>query len=250
MPPTVLGPSSGQSNVFCLILTLFPEAIRPYLDESILGIAQAQGKLRVELVDFRNFAADPHRTVDDRPFGGGPGMVLKPEPIFDAIEDAERRHGVFRKILLCPRGRTFEQAKARELADTDERLLFLCGRYEGFDERIRQAFDFEEISVGNFILAGGELAALTVIEAAARLIPGVLGCELSPQLESFEGDLLDYPQYTRPREFRGMEAPSVLLSGDHAAVDRWRQQQARILTEAKARTSKHGQTGPEMRDPG
>lgn len=218
--------------MFCAILTLFPGAIRPYLDESILGIAQAQGKLGVELIDFRAFTTDPHRTVDDRPFGGGPGMVLKPEPIFDAIEDVEARHGAFHKILLCPRGKTFTQQRARELSKM-ERLLFVCGRYEGYDERIRQGMAFEEISLGDFILAGGELAAMAVLEAAVRLIPGVLGCAQSPELESFESELMDYPQYTRPRSFRGMDVPDVLLSGDHAAVARWRLEQSRILTARK-----------------
>ncbi|MGE3172870.1 MAG: tRNA (guanosine(37)-N1)-methyltransferase TrmD [Planctomycetota bacterium] len=218
--------------MFCAILTLFPGAIRPYLDESILGIAQAQGKLRVELIDFRNFTTDPHRTVDDRPFGGGPGMVLKPEPLFLAIEDVEQRHGPCHKILLCPRGRTFKQRRARELAQ-HQRLLFVCGRYEGIDERVRLGMAFEEISLGDFVLAGGELAAMAVIEAAARTIPGVLGCEQSPELESFEGDLLDYPQYTRPRSFRGMDVPDVLMSGDHGAVARWRLEQARHLTAIK-----------------
>jgi len=218
--------------VFSAILTLFPGAIRPYLDESILGIAQAQGKLGIELIDFRAFTTDPHRTVDDRPFGGGPGMVLKPEPIFDAIEDAEARHGAFHKILLCPRGKTFTQQRARELSKM-ERLLFVCGRYEGYDERIRQGMTFEEISLGDFILAGGELAAMVVLEAAVRLIPGVLGCAQSPELESFETELLDYPQYTRPRSYRGMEVPPVLLSGDHAQVARWRLEQSRILTARK-----------------
>ncbi len=216
----------------CAILTLFPEAIRPYLDESILGIAQAQGKLRVDLVDFRNYACDPHRTVDDRPFGGGPGMVLKPEPIFDAITDVERTHGEFHKILLCPRGRTFDQRRARELSQC-QRLLFLCGRYEGYDERIRLNHTWEEISLGDYVLAGGELGALVVLEAAVRLIPGVLGCADSAVLESFEGELLDYPQYTRPREYRGMRVPDILMSGDHAAVARWRTEQARILTARK-----------------
>jgi tRNA (guanine37-N1)-methyltransferase len=218
--------------VFCAILTLFPGAIRPYLEESILGIAQAQGKLGVELIDFRAFTTDPHRTVDDRPFGGGPGMVLKPEPIFDAIEDVEARHGAFHKILLCPRGKTFTQQRARELSKM-ERLLFVCGRYEGYDERIRQGMAFEEISLGDFILAGGELAAMAVLEAAVRLIPGVLGCAQSPELESFESELMDYPQFTRPRSFRGMDVPDVLLSGDHAAVARWRLEQSRILTAKK-----------------
>lgn len=220
----------------CAILTLFPEAIRPYLDESILGIAQAQGQLRVDLVDFRNYTLDPHRTVDDRPFGGGPGMVLKPEPIFAAVEDLERAHGSFHKVLLCPRGRTFDQPKARELSRLD-RVMFLCGRYEGFDERIRTGLHWEEISLGDFVLAGGELAALAVLEAAVRLIPGVLGCAQSAVLESFEGELLDYPQYTRPREFRGMVVPDVLMSGDHAAVARWRHQQAEVLTAAKIEKS-------------
>jgi tRNA (guanine37-N1)-methyltransferase len=222
--------------VFCAILTLFPEAIRPYVDASILGIAQAQGKLRVELVDFRDFTSDPHRTVDDRPFGGGPGMVLKPEPIFDAVEHLERNHGSFHKILLCPRGRTLTQRRARELSRS-ERLLFLCGRYEGYDERIRHGFTWEEISLGDFVLAGGELAALCVLEAAVRLIPGVLGCAESPALESFEGEFMDYPQWTRPREFRGMQVPDVLMSGDHAAVARWRTEQARLLTAKKHETN-------------
>ena len=213
-------------------MTLFPEAIRPYLDESILGIAQAQGNLRVDLVDFRKFADGPHRTVDDRPFGGGPGMVLKPEPIFLAIEDVERTHGPFHKVLLCPRGRTFDQRRARELSRMD-RLLFVCGRYEGFDERIRDGMPFEELSLGDFVLAGGELAALAVLEATVRLIPGVLGCAESAVLESFEGEWLDYPQYTRPREFRGMQVPDVLMSGDHGAVARWRLEQSKRLTSRK-----------------
>ena len=219
----------------CAILTLFPEAIRPYLDESILGIAQAQGKLRIDLVDFRNYALDPHRTVDDRPFGGGPGMVLKPEPIFSAIEHVEQAHGQFHKVLLCPRGRTFDQQRARELS-RKERLMFLCGRYEGYDERIRDprsGFHWEEISLGDFVLAGGELPAMVVLEAAVRLIPGVLGCAESNVLESFEGEWLDYPQWTRPRSFRDMDVPEILFSGDHAAVARWRQQQAMQLTARK-----------------
>ncbi len=215
--------------MFCAFLTLFPGAVRPYLDESILGIAQRQGKLQVELVDFRQFTHDRHRTVDDRPFGGGPGMVLKPEPIFEAVEDVERRHGALHKILLCPRGQRFDQRKARALSTTD-RLLILCGRYEGFDERIRQGMDWDEISLGDFVLAGGELPGLAVLEAAVRLIPGVLGCAESTELESFEGEYFDYPHYTRPRDFRGMEVPEVLLSGDHGAVERWRLDESRRLT--------------------
>lgn len=228
------------------ILTLFPDAIRPYLDESILGIAQAQGHLRIDLVDFRNQTLDPHRTVDDRPFGGGPGMVLKPEPIFAAVEDLERTHGAFHKVLLCPRGRTFDQRRARELSRM-QRLLFLCGRYEGYDERIRQGMTWEEISLGDFVLAGGELAALAVLEAAVRLIPGVLGCAQSAALESFEGELLDWPQYTRPREFRGMVVPDVLMSGDHAAIARWRNEQARVLTQKKLSTAPPNDSEPPAR---
>ncbi len=222
--------------MLCAILTLFPEALRPYLEESILGIAQARGKLEVELVNFRDFTTDRHRSVDDRPFGGGPGMVLMPQPIFDAVEATERKHGAFHKILLCPRGRTFTQQKARELAQ-HPRLLFLCGRYEGVDERIRQVFSWDEISVGDYVLSGGELPALTALEATVRLLPGVLGCEQSAQQESFENGLLDYPQFTRPREFRGMTVPDVLISGDHGAVAQWRLEQQQRLTQERASSS-------------
>ncbi|MBK8976424.1 MAG: tRNA (guanosine(37)-N1)-methyltransferase TrmD [Planctomycetes bacterium] len=215
--------------MLCALLTLFPGAVRPYLDESILGIAQRQGLLQVECVDFREFTHDRHRTVDDRPFGGGPGMVLKPEPIFEAVEVTEQRLGVFHKVLLCPRGRRFDQAKARELSEC-ERLLLLCGRYEGFDERIRTGMEWDEISLGDFVLAGGELAALSVLEASVRLIPGVLGCAESAISESFETELFDYPHYTRPRVFRGMEVPEILISGDHGAVARWRRAEAERLT--------------------
>ena len=224
--------------MLCAILTLFPGAIRPYLDESILGIAQRQGKLRLELVNPRDFTTDPHRTVDDRPFGGGPGMVLKPEPIFDAVEDTEGKFGTFKKILLCPRGDVLTHSRARSLSE-EERVLFLCGRYEGFDERIRQGFEWEEMSIGNYVLAGGELPAMVALESAVRLMPGVLGCAESPEQEAFEQGLLDYPQFTRPREFRDMEVPEVLLSGDHQAVERWRHEQAVSLTEQRlSRTPK------------
>ena len=217
----------------CAILTLFPEAIKPYLDESILGIAQRQGALQIEYVNFREFTKDRHRTVDDRPFGGGPGMVLKPEPIFEAVEATEHAHGPFHKVLLCPRGTPYSQRKAEELA-THDRLLFLCGRYEGFDERIRVGMEWDEISLGDYVVAGGELPAMIVLESVVRLLPGVLGCAQSAELESFaDGDLLDYPQYTRPREYRGMAAPEILFSGDHGAVDAWRREQAQRLTEQR-----------------
>lgn len=214
------------------IVTLFPEFFTGPLGLSIPARAAAAGAVSYRLVDLRAHTHDRHRTVDDYPFGGGPGMVLKPEPIFAAIEDMERTHGAFHKILLCPRGRTFDQTRARQLSQVD-RLMFLCGRYEGYDERIRTGFAWEEISLGDFVLAGGELAAMVVLEAAVRLIPGVLGCAQSAELESFEGELLDYPQYTRPREFRGDKVPDVLMSGDHKAVARWRLEQARLLTARK-----------------
>ena len=212
--------------MFAAILTLFPEAVEAYLASSILGKAQEKGLLEVRLVDFRDFARDRHRTVDDRPFGGGPGMVLKPEPILDAVEWLERTHGTFRKILLSPAGRRFDQAKALEFSSV-ERLCLICGRYEGYDERIRLEMECEEISMGDYVLAGGELPALAVLEAAARHVPGVLGHEDSAEQESFQNEGgLDHPHFTRPRVFRGHAVPEVLLSGDHEAIARWRSREA------------------------
>jgi tRNA (guanine37-N1)-methyltransferase len=212
------------------ILTLFPDAIEPYVRSSILGLAQSKGLLEVLLVDFRDFARDRHRTVDDRPFGGGPGMVLRPEPLVDCIEWLEERHGRFRRLALCPGGSPLRQPLVNELAG-EQRVALLCGRYEGFDARIREILKIEEVSVGDFVVAGGELPALLVLEAAARLIPGVLGDERSAQEDSFaqtEGgmELLDCPHYTRPRVYRGLPVPEVLLSGDHRAIAAWRRQQA------------------------
>ena len=238
--------------MFCAILTLFPEACKAYLGASILGIAQEKGLLRVELVNFRDYTTDRHQKADDRPFGGGPGMVLTPQPIFDAVEDAERKFGTLHKILLCPRGATFTQRKARELAGVD-RLLLFCGRYEGFDERIRLGFEWDEVSIGDYVLAGGELPALVVLEAAARLLPGVLGCADSPVQESFEADLLDYPHYTRPRSYRGLEVPEVLVSGDHQAVAAWRREQAERLTRDRRKPNRHNDspgTGAQVPEPG
>ena len=217
----------------CAILTLFPEAIKPYLAESILGLAQERGLLEIVYVNIRDFTKDRHRTVDDRPFGGGPGMVLKPEPIFEAVEATEQEHGPFRKVLLCPRGARYTQEMARELAREDQ-ILFLCGRYEGFDERVRVGMEWDEISIGDYVVAGGELPSMVVLESAVRLIPGALGCAESAELESFSnGDQLDYPQYTRPREFRGMKTPEILFSGDHDAVDQWRQAEAARLSDQR-----------------
>lgn len=215
---------------FFAILTLFPETLEPYLRSSILGIAQEKGAVQVQLVDFRDFTRDRHRTVDERPFGGGPGMVLRPEPIVECVEWLEERHGAFRKLMLCPGGSTFHQADAHALGK-EERVLLLCGRYEGFDERILQLCDFERVSVGDYVLAGGELPALTILEATARLLPGVLGNDHSAVEESFQAEGgLDHPQYTRPRAYRGLEVPDVLLTGNHGAIQDWRQEQARQRT--------------------
>ncbi len=211
------------------ILTLFPEALEAYTHTSILGIAREKDLAQIRLVDFRDFTRDRHRTVDDRPYGGGPGMVLKPEPIVDCVEWLEREHGPFRKVLLTPGGATFGQRKAEELAEC-ERVLLLCGRYEGFDERIRAELDWEELSIGDFVLSGGELPALTIAEAVVRLLPGVLGNELSAESDSFANGGLEYPQYTRPQVFRGHEVPSILLSGDHARIAAWRAEEARKRT--------------------
>lgn len=207
-------------------LTLFPELVDAYCQASILGAAQAKGLIKVEAVDFRDFTRDRHRTVDDRPFGGGPGMVLKPEPILDAVEWLERREGPFRKIMLTPTGRPFDQRLAEELCG-EERIMLLAGRYEGFDERIREECEWVEISMGDFVLCGGELPGLTVIEAIARLLPGVLGDDESAAQDSFQaGGGLDHPHYTRPRVYRGRTVPDVLLSGDHAAIAEWRRKRA------------------------
>ncbi len=215
---------------FFAILTLFPEALEPYVATGMLRVAQEKGLARIQLIDFRDFTRDRHRTVDDRPFGGGPGMLLKPEPIAECIEWLERRHGRFHKIALCPSGRPFAQPRAAELA-REERVLLLCGRYEGFDTRLLEQFGFEELSVGDFVLAGGELPALCVLEAAVRLLPGVLGDERSALEDSFgPSGVLDHPHYTRPRVFRGQEVPEVLLSGDHTRIARWREARARART--------------------
>jgi len=221
-----------------VILTLFPDAVEAYARSSILGLAQDKGLIRILPVDLRDFTRDRHRTVDDRPFGGGPGMLLKPEPIVEAVEWLEQRFGSFRKFALCPSGPVFRQPLARTLA-AEQRLLFLCGRYEGFDERVRRLVDFEDLSLGDFVLAGGELAALAVTEATARLLPGVLGHEESPLQDSFQQGLtLDCPHFTRPRAWRGQEVPDVLLNGDHAAIERWRADAAR--TKTAQRSTEHG----------
>ncbi len=207
------------------VLTLFPRMIAAPLEESILGKAREKGLLRVQVTDIRDFADGKHRVTDDVPYGGGAGMVMKPEPLVAAIEAARARLPSAKVILLSPQGARFEQRKARELAQAGA-LILVCGRYEGVDERVLRWVD-EELSLGDFVLTGGEVAALAVIDAMARLVPGVLGNELSAHDESFSEDgLLEGPQYTRPPEFRGLRVPEILLSGDHGKIAKWRHEQA------------------------
>lgn len=210
------------------ILTLFPGMIRGYADESILGKAAERGLLEVTVTDIRDFAPGKHRNTDDTPYGGGAGMVMKVEPLVGAIEAAKARRPGAPVILLTPRGPTFDQAKARALAGQGA-VILVCGRYEGIDERAMSVID-EELSLGDFILTGGELGALCVLDAVARLVPGVLGNAESLATESFESGLLEFPQYTRPPEFRGLAVPEVLQSGDHARIARWRRWHALRLT--------------------
>lgn len=213
------------------VLTIFPEFFRGPLGHGVVARAAEAGLIRVCIHNLRDWTTDKHRTVDDRPFGGGEGMVLKPEPIFRAVETIwpERQPGQ-RVILLTPQGKLFNQAVARRLSQERE-LLLICGRYEGVDERVAEHLADEELSIGDYVLSGGELAACVVIDAVARLIPGVLGNQDSTAQESFTapGDelgILDYPQYTRPAEFRGWKVPEVLLSGNHEEIRRWRRQAA------------------------
>ncbi|MDC0234240.1 tRNA (guanosine(37)-N1)-methyltransferase TrmD [Acidimicrobiia bacterium] len=200
------------------VFSIFPEMVTGYTNQSILGRSIESGILEVSVHDLRLATSDKHRTIDDPPFGGGAGMVLMPEPVFKAVEEVNPQRPL---ILLGPSGRKFDQRLANELSDL-EGFSLLCGRYEGVDERIRTDLCDDEISIGDFVLAGGELAALTVIETVARLQPGVLGNESSTKEESFSDGLLEYPQFTRPSNFRDLEVPEILLSGDHGKIERWR----------------------------
>jgi tRNA (guanine37-N1)-methyltransferase len=212
------------------VLTLFPGMFAGPLDESIMKRAREAGLLDLKIHNLRDFAHDRHKTVDDRPFGGGPGMLLKPEPIFEAVEALAREKT--RVILLSPSGRPFRQAIARELAAVDD-LLLIVGHYEGFDERVREQLADDELSIGDYVLTNGALPAMVVIDAVTRLLPGVLGDDESANEESFSQGLLEYPQYTRPSEFRGMKVPEVLLSGNHAEIARWRAEQAMLRTKER-----------------
>jgi tRNA (guanine37-N1)-methyltransferase len=205
------------------VLSLFPPMFEGVFNQSILKKAQEKNAVSLNVTDIREFA-DNKRQVDDYPFGGGAGMVLKAEPIFNAVESLAKSEKT-RVILMCPQGERFTQQKAEELAKEEE-LVFICGHYEGYDERIREHLVTDEISIGDFVLTGGELAAMTVIDSVVRLLPGVLGNADSSVRDSFSTGLLEHPQYTRPADFRGWKVPAVLTSGNHAKVDQWREQQA------------------------
>jgi tRNA (guanine37-N1)-methyltransferase len=206
------------------ILTLFPAFFRPFLEEGILGRAVKRGLIQVGLTPIRDFARDAHKTTDDRPYGGGDGMVMKAGPIVRALRSVKQEASA-PVILLSPQGRTFDRALAWELAEQDH-LILICGRYEGVDDRVRAGYVNMEVSIGDYILSGGEPAALVMMDAVSRLIPGVLGGERSNQEDSFEEGLLEYPHYTRPRDFEGREVPEILLSGDHERIRVWRRTQS------------------------
>jgi tRNA (guanine37-N1)-methyltransferase len=208
------------------ILTLFPNMFEGVFSESILKRAQEKNTVSINVINFRQFSDNKHQTVDDYPYGGGAGMVLKPQPIFDAVDHLKQKSvSNPRIILLCPQGERYTQKKAEELAQ-EEHLIFICGHYEGYDERIRQYLVTDEISIGDYVLTGGELAAMVITDSVVRLLPGVLGNEDSPVKDSFSSGLLEHPHYTRPAEFRGMKVPEVLLSGDHQRIEEWREKES------------------------
>ena len=220
------------------ILTLFPQMFPGVFETGIFKRAVDRGLVSVSTHNFRDWAHDAHHTVDDYPYGGGPGMVLKPEPLFEAVESIKAgmpediKHGKLRVVLLTPQGRPFTQAVARELS-AESRLLFICGHYEGVDERVREHLVDDEISIGDYVLSGGELAAMVVVDALVRLLPGVLGSDESSVEESHAEGLLEYPQYTRPPEFRGWPVPEMLLSGNHGEIAKWRRKEAIRRTVAR-----------------
>jgi tRNA (guanine37-N1)-methyltransferase len=221
------------------IITIFPEFFREVIDCGILRRARNAGLVDITAHDLRQWTTDKHHVVDDRPFGGGDGMVLKPEPIFagvEALTGASRREDMpakTRVMLLSPQGQVFSQALAQEIAQETTHVVLICGRYEGVDERVAEAIVTDEVSIGDYVLSGGEPAATVVIDAVVRLLPGALGSETSAVFESFSEGLLDHPQYTRPPEFRGMKVPEVLLSGNHAEIERWRKEAAIAKTRRK-----------------
>ncbi len=228
------------------IVTIFPAMYTGPFSESIIKRARERQFVEINLVDLRDFTHDRHRTVDDRPYGGGAGMVMKAEPLFDAVESLKTPAS--RVILLTPQGKPFRQADARRLSG-EAHLIMVCGHYEGVDERVREALVDEEISIGDYVLTNGNLAAMVVCDAVIRLLPGVLGCDESVVEESFSEELLEYPQYTRPEVFRGMAVPEILLSGNHAAIADWRLQQARERTRQRRPDLISNQPAPTERNP-
>lgn len=207
------------------ILTLFPEMFTGVFGSSILKKAQEKRAVSLNVINFRDYSSDKHHNVDDYPYGGGAGMVLAPQPIFDAVEHLSLSSKKPRVILMCPQGERFSQSKAEELAQ-EEHLIFICGHYEGYDERIRTNLVTDEISIGDYVLTGGELAAMTVTDSVVRLLPEVLGNEQSCAEDSFSTGLLEHPHYTRPAEFRGMSVPDILLSGNHQKIEQWRHKES------------------------
>jgi tRNA (guanine37-N1)-methyltransferase len=215
------------------ILSIFPKMFSAVLDESIIKRAQQKGKVKIFTHDLRDYTSDKHRKVDDRPFGGGSGMVMQVEPIFTALQAIKKKiKGKVRVILLCPQGKRFDQGYAKKLS-LSKNLIFICGHYEGIDERVRQYLADEEISIGDYVLTGGELAAMVVVDSLVRLIPGVLGDKNSLNFESFEGNLLEYPQYSRPARFKNWPVPEVLTSGDHEKISAWRKIQSLKRTRSR-----------------
>jgi len=209
------------------VVTIFPKMFEPVLNESIMRRAQEKGKVKFHIHDLRDFTSDKHRKVDDRPFGGGPGMLMQPEPIFKAVEyiKSKVKSQKSKVILLCPQGIKLTQKIAKNISK-DKHIILICGHYEGVDERVRQKLVDVEISIGDYVLTAGELAAMVLIDSVVRLIPGVLGDKNSLNCESFEGNLLEHPHYTRPANFQRMNVPEVLLSGDHKKIESWRNKEA------------------------
>jgi tRNA (guanine37-N1)-methyltransferase len=214
------------------VVTLFPELFPGPLGASVIGRGMAEGLWNLRVTQLRDFAADRHRTVDDTPAGGGPGMVLKPNIVAAALDEVSSRDDARPRLLMSPRGKPLTQARVRELA-VGPGVVIVCGRFEGVDQRVIDARGLEEVSIGDYVLAGGEVAAMVLLEAVVRLIPGVLGADDSHADESFENGLLEYPQYTRPQVFEGREIPAVLTGGDHGKVDKWRRAEAEVLTRAR-----------------
>ena len=222
------------------ILTLFPEMFTSFLEGSLIGVARAAGLLDIRVTNIRDFSTGTHRQVDDRPFGGGPGMLLMAGPVVDCVEAVQQQADTGHLVMLTPGGRRLDQAIVERLA-THDRLVLVCGRYEGFDERVKAILAPVEISIGDYVLSGGEVAAMVIVDAVSRLVPGVLGDEESARQDSFSGAdrLVEGPQYTRPREYRGLEVPDVLLSGDHQKIAAWRHEQALTATRRRNLQTTH-----------